>query len=135
MIDYNKLKEIQKNERESSFLSKIPDNFYEECNDYLCKFEGMVDAGIDFDIYHNAFLCYTEIVERRLNKITQTAFFTVIRKCRLNQKPDWDMLTDEVPNNILKTETELFMNLLKNYSEFYNQQYNNYIISKTLEDN
>lgn len=135
MINYNELKEIQKQERESSFLSKIPMNFYEECSNYFCKLESQLDIDIDFRIYHNAFLCYTEIIERRLDKITQTAFFTIVRKCKLNQKPDWNILVNESPSNILKAEKELFINLLENYFKFYNLQYNNYIVSKTMEDN
>ena len=126
-MDYNKLKDIQKNERKYGNLTKVPVNFYEECADYFWKLENN-----DFDMlgakkYNNAFSCYTEIVERRLNKITEKAYFLVLKQNRLNRKPiTIDRNDDILPPNILKTEEKLFYKILNNYNDFYKDRYVEY---------
>lgn len=37
MITYRELRDIQKQEREKSELSKVPNTFYEDCREYITK--------------------------------------------------------------------------------------------------
>lgn len=128
MLDYNFLKQVQRNERNSSLLSKLNDSFYEDCSLY---FIGLVEGDLDelgVRLYRNAFSCYTEIVERRLEKIGRNVYFNVVRNYRLNDKPDVSLVCMEPPLNILDKELVVFKCLVQVYTVFYEDVYDMYCL-------
>lgn len=132
MINYSTLKQIQKKERNSSTLSNIPRTFYAECSNYFHKLENTDISSFDLRLYHNAFNCYTEIVERRLEKINRKAYFHSISTYKLNSEPeDKDA---ERPENCLECEYNMFKKLIVIYIDFYKERYEEYLQDKRESD-
>ena len=131
MVTYNDLKNIQMNERSLNNLSNIPQDFYEQCADYFYRLEQKPIEELDVRLYQNALACYTEIVERRLNKITTKSYFVAVRLNKINKAPT-DKGEDYVPPNIISTELHIFNKVLEEYDIFYNNRYNEYL--KVMEE-
>lgn len=118
MINYNTLKEIQRNERWETGLTKIPTTFYEECTDYILQLE--MECVNDFNVrrYKNTVSCYSEIIEKRLTKITTKTYYSAFRKNSPFSSQD-NIWVDELPPNILPSEREVYNRISEAYDEFY----------------
>ena len=133
MINYNTLKEIQKNERGYSELSHIPENFYKQCSNFFYNnLQGDLSL-LDIRITRNAYSTYTEIVERRLNKISSKAYLTVISTNKINQKPPARNLEEILPRNIISSEKDIFYKTIDLLDNFYNKRFQEYIQNELLE--
>lgn len=120
-------------EREMAKLSNITNTFYEDAAKY---FQMLQQNPFDLDVrkYNNAYSSYTEIVERRLNKIMERAYVLSIRQHKLNQMPQIPEAEDIFPENIHQSEKKLFLNFIENFKEFYKNRYDEYSLIKMKED-
>ena len=123
-MNYSQLKDIQKKERDNNSLSLLPKSFYSDVANYFYELEHSDD--INIREYHNAFNCYSEIMERRLFKITHSALYRTMRMNKLNQIPDIDKITEEPLHNIHSKEEKTYLNLIKTYINFYSERYEDY---------
>lgn len=120
MINYNTLKQIQRNERSRSNLTKVPQNFYEGCAYYFYKLNSDGLAVEQFRMYKNALNCYNEIVERRLHKLTQKAYFQITKQTSPIHKVEYAEI--ELPENIIKEEIKIFNSIISMYKTFYGER-------------
>ncbi len=125
MINYNYLKDIQRKERTYSSLTKINNHFYEDCSEYFCRLEVECKENLDFRFYNNAMSCYAEIVEKRLNKISRSAYYRVVRLCQVNTLPVVDDLF-EPPVNLMDCEKVIFERMISVYGQYYRMIYDFY---------
>lgn len=123
-MNYNTLKNIQRNERKHNHLSKIPSDFYKSSADYFRELES--EDEIDVRRYRSALSCYSEIIEKRINKITRKAYFTALRTNRVFNK-SVEKGNDYHPKNILGCEIPLFETVLKEYDRFYDERHYEYV--------
>lgn len=122
MNNYDRIKSVQRNERKYERLTKIPDDFYEQSIKYICSIE---KEDVDVREYMSILSSYSEIVERRLNKITERTIFLIFRKNRLGSKVA-NMDDEDLPVNIIPSEVELYQNLFKAYNKFYEERNEDY---------
>ena len=113
------------NERSLNNLSNIPSDFYIQCAEYFCELENKPISELDVRMYQNTLASYTEIVERRINKITMKAYFVAVRLNKVHQQPE-EKGDDYLPPNIIPCEVEMFESILSQYDNFYNDRYNEY---------
>lgn len=133
MITYNTLKEIQKNERSSSELSHIPENFYEQCSNFFYNNLHKDMSFLDIRMVRNAYSTYREIVERRLNKISSKAYFIVVSINKLNKKPPAKNMEDALPINIISMEKNIFYKTIDLLDNFYYKIFEEYNKSELSE--
>lgn len=128
MIDYNFLKQVQRNERKSQLLSRLNENFYEDCFYYFCSLEEGVLDDLDVRLYRNALNCFSEIVERRLEKIGRKVYFKVMGEYGFVKCPDSHVILDDPPVNMLSCELVFFRSLVDVYTRFFKDCYDGYCL-------
>ena len=112
------LKKIQRNERNKTHLSKISGNFYNDATCYFNKLDEEMVPQTNFRKYKNSISACYEIIERRLYKITNNAYFTSVRNNQLTSSRNDN---PELPLNMLKVEEKIFWQLLNIYNDFYRE--------------
>ncbi len=118
-MDYLDLKQILKAERSNSTLARLPSTFFRDMDDYL--FELRSSDELDITLYRNTVMCYGEIVERRLSKLSSTAYYTFFRLNSQSSVVSMEKLLENKPLNIHQMEIKFYENLIKNYYDTYSQ--------------
>jgi len=118
---FQKLREIQKKERNISGLARVGDNFYRDVNEYLNRLMERIDNNpFSFDSYllRDAQRIAMEICERREHKITNSAVMYVQRSYQLfAEKYKFDH-SYTVPSNSTPEEEKLFMALVDSLTKY-----------------
>ncbi len=99
MITFETIRMIQRQEKNSDHLNKLPDNFIEDLKDYLEN-----KKKINKREYNKILIIIEKIFEYRLKKMIALSFLSI--KGLSN------------PNNLLSEEKILFNNIIKNIKEF-----------------
>lgn len=120
-MDYLTMKRILDKERNSPQLSELPVNFYDDGSNYLEELRKQEMTMQNIRLYKNSYNCYTEIIERRIEKIKNKAYFKAISSCKINEKPSID--DEEIPSFLSNIEIEMYNNLLNDFVLFYEKIY------------
>ncbi|ADP77816.1 conserved hypothetical protein [Methanothermus fervidus DSM 2088] len=110
---FKKLREIHRNERISSKLTKIDKNFYKKTNKYLKELKNSIkdDPFSRQELFFQSKRIITEICERRERKI--------VNKLLTNFQKNYDIVEgskktiDSAPKNLTPEEKELYFSLLE----------------------
>lgn len=121
---FQKLREIQKKERNLSGLAPVGENFYQNISRYLNILRKKIDDNpFSFESYllRDAQRITAEICERREHKISNSAVMSVQRTYQLFKESELDIpTTPKIPRNSTPEEEKLFHALvdsLKIYRE------------------
>ncbi|MBI5679562.1 MAG: hypothetical protein HZC47_01490 [Methanobacterium sp.] len=121
---FQRLREIQKKERNNSGLADVGDNFYKDVNNYLKRIIIKIDNNpFSFESYllRDARRIASEICERREHKITNSALLNIQRSRRLfnekseNQKSNTPSIP---PANLTSEEEDLYFLLTKSLLKY-----------------
>lgn len=118
---FQKLREIQKKERNISGLARVGDNFYKDVNEYLNRLMKRIDNNpFSFDSYllRDAQRIAMEICERREHKITNSAVMYVQRSYQLFAEKNKFDLPSTVPSNSTPEEEKLFIALVDSLTKY-----------------
>lgn len=121
---FQKLREIQKKERNTSGLAEVGDNFYKDVHNYLNKLIMKIGNNpFSFESYllRDARRIATEICERREHKITNSALMNIQRSYRLfDEKSEKSKLNSPAlpPSNLTPEEEDLYYSLVKPLSKY-----------------
>lgn len=123
---FQRLREIQKQERSASGLANVGDNFYKDVHNYLNKLIKKIGNNpFSFESYllRDARRIAAEICERREHKITGTALMNIQRSYRIfdekSEKPDLNSPALP-PANLTPEEEDLYYALVKSLSKYRN---------------
>jgi len=117
MLDYNTLKTIQRNERDSTSLTELKYDFHEEYGQYLRKLQNAPEW--DIKLYRNTVNCYVDIMGLRLYKISGTVHYGILRdNHELMGEINIKRLLEMPPLNLHHSEVELYHGLLNVYKTF-----------------
>jgi len=124
---FQRLREIQKKERNISGLAEVGDNFYKDVYNYLDKL--MMKIGnnpFSFESYllRDARRIAAEICERREHKITNSAILNIQRTTGLfNDKSEENGSTSPVapPANLTPEEENLYFSITKSLIKYRNE--------------
>lgn len=117
---FQKLREIQKKERNIGGLARVGADFYKDVSNYLNELMMRVDKNPlsrDIDILREAQRIATEICERREHKIINKAVMNVQRSYQLFEKTVVSDFFDDVPSNSTPEEKKLYLSLVKLLTE------------------
>ena len=112
---YQKLRNVQKKERNNGTLARVEETFYNDMHGYMdmLKQEAMNDPFSKAPaLLKEAQIIATEICERREHKITDAAVVNIHRSYRLfTGKPQFD-LVDTTPLNLTPEEEKFYYSLI-----------------------
>lgn len=113
---FQKLREIQKKERNLSGLAPVGENFYQNISNYFNVLMKKIDDNpFSFESYllRDAQRITAEICERREHKISNSAVMSVQRAYKLFKESEPDSFnTPKIPRNSTPEEEELFQDLI-----------------------
>jgi len=113
---FQKLREIQKKERNLSGLAPVGENFYQNISQYFNILMKKIDDNpFSFESYllRDAQRITTEICERREHKISNSAVISVQRSYQLFKESESDSFnTPKIPRNSTPEEEKLFHTLV-----------------------
>lgn len=120
---FQRLREIQKKERNNVTLSRVGSEFYREVHEYLTDLRKNVNKdpfSRDSRLLSDAQRIATEICERREHKITDSAIMNIQRSYNLFKgTPKFD-IQDTTPLNLTSEEERLYfkvIDVLRNYRD------------------
>lgn len=112
---YQKLREIQKKERNNASLARVEETFYNELHEYVdvLKQDAMSDPFSRAPgLLKQAQIIATDICQRREKKITEAAVLNIHRSYHLfTGKPQFDLI-DTTPLNLTPEEEKFYYSLI-----------------------
>jgi len=120
---FQRLREIQKKERNTSGLSDVGDNFYNDVNIHLNKLiKEIGDNPFSFYSYllRDARRIASEICERREHKIITSALLNVQRSHNLFDEKSSKGTPAQPPQNITSEEENLYYSIIKSFLNYRN---------------
>jgi DNA replication initiation complex subunit (GINS family) len=133
MLTFEKIRDLERAERSSQMLQKLPENILDEFRDYIKRKE-QIQNKTDFDIHEiqNAKNTIKRILELREQKILNLALYSV----RTGIPPDGLLKHEEIVfNNILnslKKFREDFFNEIQNEKEEKKEIKDELVVIKTI---
>jgi len=122
---FQRLREIQKKERNISGLAKVGDNFYKDVYNYLNKLMmkiGNNPFSIESYLLRDARRIAAEICERREHKIANSALLNIQRNNGLfNEKFDKFESHLDLPPNLTPEEEKLYFSISKSLFKYRNE--------------
>ena len=116
MDSYQKLRKIQKKERDNGTLAQVDETFYKDIHNYINKLKQSAIDDPFSDVYNTlneAKRIAIEICERREHKITNVAVLNMNRSYHLfSGKQDFD-LVDSMPLNMTPEEETFYFSIIE----------------------
>lgn len=116
MDSYQKLRKIQKKERDNGTLAHVEETFYEDIHKYINELKQSAIDDPFSDVYNTlneARRIATEICERREHKITNAAVLNMNRSYHLfSGKQEFD-LVDSMPLNLTPEEETFYFSIIE----------------------
>lgn len=116
MDSYQKLRKIQKKERDNGTLAHVEETFYEDIHNYINELKQSAIDDPFSDVYNTlneARRIATEICERREHKITNAAVLNMNRSYHLfSGKQEFD-LVDSMPLNLTPEEETFYFSIIE----------------------
>jgi DNA replication factor GINS len=126
-LDFQRLREIQKKERNISGLANVGDNFYKDVYNYLDRLMlkiGNNPFSLDSYLLRDARRIAAEICERREHKITNSAILNVQRTNGLfndNSEKNGLSVPTAPPENLTPEEENLYYSITKSLIKYRNE--------------
>lgn len=113
---YQKLRKVQKKERDNGTLANVEETFYEDIHNYINELKQSAIDDPFSDVYNTlneARRIATEICERREHKITNAAVLNMNRSYHLfSGKQEFD-LVDSMPLNLTPEEETFYFSIIE----------------------